>query len=294
MKYIKDGKPLGAEFKALVNKPKNPGTIEELHIDLPQSMLSMNHTLWLALTAVDEHELESNLSNIISVKNLGLTALDSTPEPTVTINQTPGTIIKGLDNLYFYILAGGIGLLVLLVLVLVICLCCCRKRNDEEKKSDLSSFESSPQAIENGYNLGYEYSLGSDLAEHDTLYMSNTQINTFHKKPLPSTKKRVNSINWSASIKRLTSKKKAPLPPSSPGVPTQLPTVSKVPPVATVKPTQRLSAQYITSQRQNAKPMVVNTENMAIDLAYAADIAKAVVQKDSQQTIDDTCSDVPC
>lgn len=197
-------------------EPKSAYSQESRVIDIPTLISGTNETVWIGITAVDENDLESNISNLVSSRYMYMPV-------SVSMNPNkclPGTIIKCLSDLYFYIIVGGSALLVFLFLLLIL-FCCLRKRRrptgDETKLHDGDSSTISSPASDRDTTSDF-YSEFSGMAGQDEIQMTAEHTSTYRRKPLPSTKKRIQSFKFQMSLKRAdfkSSKTPAPAPPSN-------------------------------------------------------------------------------
>lgn len=227
-------------------------TEQILTVRLPKGYSSINQTVWMSLAAVDHDQNEGNMSNIVSVRYMSDIA-NYMEEVAGPAECPSGTIIKCLDDLYFYIILAAATAFLLLLFILLVAFCCRRKKKFADDKKSLRTFDSPSSGsptVEHVEDM--DDILRSDLALHDQIQMTDEQIQTYRRQPLPSTKKRVQSIKWSKSLKRSSAKPKAPAPPPKPAANSDHPVVSKDVQRKISKQNDRLNPVWVSSKTNKA------------------------------------------
>ena len=200
--------------------PLNAYSKQELTIDIPDNLTVINHTIWMGLTAIDAYDRESNSSNMISIRYMpevveAQKSVSTQPNIISTVEECPeGTVIRCLDDMFFYIIIGVVALILLILLLFALCLCKRRRRRHSEDRKDLHNLDSPTSSEASGGIDGFVFDdedpMRGDLALQDDIAITNEQALSYSKN-LPSTKKRSSSLRWTQSLKRL-SRKKAPIP----------------------------------------------------------------------------------
>lgn len=248
----------------LLSAPKEAYSREKVTINLPAQLDFGNETIWISLTAVDSNGGESNMSNVISTRYmpdvLAATDTSNVVDFATPGDCPPGTIIKCFSDMYLYIIIGAGAALLLLLFILLIIFCCLRKKKRRDDKKSLHNFDSpSSESPPIGHDDYYDY-IGSDLADQDQIQMADEQIQTDRNQPLPSTKKRVQSINWSKSFKGMSlkraSKPPAPTPPAKPQTHS---VIAKDMQRKTNKQKEKLNPVWVSSTTNKAMPTKAKT-----------------------------------
>lgn len=278
---------LNVDFIDIPDSPKAAYEKETLTVLLASKLSVTNETLWLALTSVDEHGVESSMSNLVSARFVEEIA-DHVP----VLGQScdSATIISCLADLYLYIIIAAAAFL-LLMLVLVVAVCCCRGARNKSKEDKF---------VEND-NYGYcankddpdtEAAL-TDLAQHDHIYMTHDQIITGGalQSGVSAKSKRISFKDRLSTLKR---KSKPPPAPSHPvikkdmqrKVTKQLQRDHQPNPqvvgsnIAVVRPQPvRASFASVLISEHNRKPLEVDEKTMPADIEYGEELAQNLAVK---------------
>lgn len=98
----------------LATTPKEAYQRELILVNIPERFTGANNfSFWIAVTAVDEHGLESSISNLVFVRYSAEIARALSAD---ICNE--GTVIKCFSDVFLFVIIGGVILVIIIVILI--------------------------------------------------------------------------------------------------------------------------------------------------------------------------------